>query len=338
MKKKLATTLAIWAFHGLSVKALATEMIWNGSIDADGTRTFSSIHEAETNQEINLGAHVKFDDKVSLDLGITSNNGSVPNGGGQVDERWSDIRFNGVSLNIQFTENVTAHAGDLVYTEGAFRYFEYHSTGLFAAAFPDSHLRGASLSWNELNVAAGISDISSHITNSYLSYTLHIKSAAIKPYSYLQISDSYDTLHFVGGFAFDGHWNKNSLTGNMSYHQEKWSDPTFTFLFEPHLEREALSMDVTAFYAHLPKRAATIAVPDHWFTYIEPQMQLHPWFRLGVSSEIHQYTNAAGTLFRSLLMAHVTPHEQVELRVFGGPSKLQAERYWLIGGELQAQF
>lgn len=337
MKTKHAATAAFLSLCSV----YATEVTWSGSIDADAIRNFGDKRGDETNQELTLGTHVAFDEKISLDLAFAASNGSAPDGDGAPEERWSSVDFDGFLLNMQVRESLSLHAGDHVYAEGSFRYFAYHSTGTYSATFTDTPLRGASLEWNGLEAAVGTSDISAHITNGYLTYAVEFSPLTIRPYALVQVSADYDTLTRVGGIAGAVTWGDNFIDANVSYLQEKNGDPTFTLLVEPQFFLGSLRFDLTGFYAYLPHKPATIGVPDEWLVYGEPQIQLHPWFRLGLSGELHdidQNPEQTQLWTRTLIQGHITPHEQATILLFGGKAWAEDLAFWQIGGEVLAEF
>lgn len=341
MKTKLVATAMILPLCCPFWAMASTEVTFSGALDADAVRSWGDQRGDQTNHELSLCAHIQWDERVSLDLGVASSNGATPAGGGAPDERWSSVDFDGALLNLQINPSWSVHFGDLVYTEGAFQYFGYRSTGTYSAGFVDMALRGSALRWNGFEGAVGISDLSTHTTNSYVSYAIEFVRATWKPYVVLQISADYDTLTKIGGIAINGEWGEQLLSANVSYLQEKESDPTFTFLAEPQFQFGTLGLDLTGFYAYLPSKPASLGVPDEWFVYAEPNVKLHPWFTIGLSGELHeadQNTDSDSELVRTLVMGHITPQEQVELLVYGGPTWLDSQKYWQAGASVTAEF
>lgn len=341
MGKKTATKVALLGLCLGLGNTQATEVTWNGSVDADAIRNYGDVSSDETNQEISIGANVKFDENVSLDVRFVSSNGSTPDGDGVPKERWSSVEFDGALLNLQLRENMSVHLGDLVYAEGAFRYFAYHSTGSYAGAFTDTPIRGAAFKWNGFEVAAGVAEESDHTTNSYASYSFAFGAHVIKPYQLFVIAEDGEMIHSTSGLNYSGIIGSHQWNANYACLVNSHSDPTFTMQIEPRLEFGAFAFDASAFYSYIPDVPVTLSVPDEWFLFGEPQWSIHPWVALGISGEVHdinQDSDVTEIWSRTLLHVHVTPTENVNIRLFGGRAWTDEIAYAQAGGEVLAEF
>ena len=285
-----------------------------GEVEFEGNAHFKQVdpredlaNNAEDNKwfhdyssTFNLLFQVRFSDKWSAEAAISADDDNAAPG----------FAYDGAFVQYQFNDNLAIKVGDLTYSEGALRYYDYDDPGDAAVGLTERNVRGIEinaygfllgLGWgrddddcidwlSEENEESGCKSYDAH-----LAYELALGSHTIRPFlnyqSYQQKNAKRLRAGVTANLAFGEGLNVQIAYGLLSDAlQEDNPKMSHAFAVEPELNLGKLHIKGSAFYAYKADEEdapTEIEVPEYMFAYVEPSFDMTEAFSLGVQGEFH---------------------------------------------------
>ncbi|MBQ5610525.1 MAG: hypothetical protein IIU83_02910 [Fibrobacteraceae bacterium] len=259
------------------------------------------------------------------------------------DAEGSSPRFLYDGAYLQYTKNkmLNYRIGDLTYSEGKFKYYDYDDTGKFAAGLRDRNIRGAEINFWDMSLGAGFKrGLVAFEDNGFevieedsRSYIIHF--AANIPFS-THLFRSY--INYESNQASES----NSLRSGMVLHlnfapyfnlqavhasytdklREKYPRFSQAITVEPELNLGMMNLKGTFYYAFLHdnlEKATPIEVPEYMFAYLEPGFSFSKKFSLGLPVEYHTMSLDDDDNLEQIFVGprfYLTPAERLSIKSF----------------------
>lgn len=319
MKKQMQFGLVL--LFAVTVSAFAEEKKENSAetsaVSISGEVQFNSYtgdlwnddkvnHSYESTFDLNIG--VKFNDEWYAEVQLEADGESTD----------PTAVYNGAFIQYSKGENLVIKAGDLAFSEGAFlNYYGYDDPADNAAGMAEHAIRGVEIDYSGfvLGLGFGRGDNDNQVCveeesdaeneescvntayNAHLAYEFGLGEHILRPfvdYKSYQEKD-HNELHAgldanlkFGAFTFHGVYGLHADNLNES-------EPAVThaFLAEPSFESERFNVKATVFYALFDDDAPTVhgeEIPEYFFAYVEPSVNLFGALTLGIPLEYHTNT------------------------------------------------
>lgn len=303
-------------------------------------------HSYESTFDLNVGA--KFNDNWYAEVQL------------EADGETTDPTaiYNGAFIQYTRNENFLVKVGDLAFSEGAFlNYYGYDDPADNAAGMAEHAIRGVEVDYYGFvfGLGFGRGDNDNQICseeesgedgeqkcinvayNAHLAYEFGLGEHTLRPfvdYKSYQEKD-HNELHAgidanlkFGGFALHGVYGLHA--DNLG---EDTPAVTHAFLAEPSFETERFSVKASVFYALFDDDAPTVhgeEIPEYFFAYVEPSVNLFGTLTLGIPLEYHANTlNDDEDLgsFDAGARLYFTPVEGLDITGFAMLSKPLGDDY-----------
>ena len=331
----IGTTLLAGSLYAMD--STGVEVSFSGYIDADmaGTVIKGSKVNYESNQEVDLTASVKYNDKVSVDLFITNLSGNVPAGGGG--PRWNELAFDGAVVNWALDGMGTLMVGDMVMSGGAFNYYFYKRTVRYAAVLKETYTRGLGMDFDfGTSVYVGSSDLGVNYADFFLAHSLETDAFMVRPFFWALLGEG--DVMMRPGVDFSVKAGELAVSGAVGALMDPDKDPTINFLVEPSMSMGDISIAASVYYSMQadaiadrsgfgfasitdPALVASNGVTEEYFVYIEPGMSFNDHFAAGLPLEYHGgEKDADSETFAIVPTLYFYPTTDVEFWLWGGMS------------------
>ncbi len=261
---------------------------------------------------------VKFSDKWSADAAISADNTESAPG----------FAYDGAFVRYDASENLAFKVGDMTYSEGAFRYYDYDDPGDAAVGMAERNIRGLELDFHGLTVGIGFGtdDDDEYTTyDAHVAYDLELSGQTIRPYFNYKSYQTEDHNSMRTGVAanlvFGDKINVSAVYGLFSdFLGEDSPKMSHAFAVEPEVTLGKLTLKGTAFYAILDEEAPTaIDVPEYMFFYVEPVVSLCGSVAQGLPAEYHTMTLDSDAKLGQIFVgpkAYVNPTETLYVEAY----------------------
>lgn len=346
MRKHLTTFILLSA-----AAAFAADVEIHGDIDADYAtywdKDFSPLNAAD--QDIELEGTVHLDENVSVILDANTHSNYVSSDStvekamvrhetratamGDADNRWTAFNFDGVQLKWQFTPLAAVIFGDLTYSAGSFSYYYWRNPDDYAVILKTQSLRGIGVEVEGGKVYVGASDNNSHSLAAFGTYSFDLIA---KTEEHLAITPSIDWVFgkeisrsYTYALGTEIQYSKSigalnyGITGTWGTHPYK-GHGVHTFLVEPSLNYKFFNLAGSYYQALLAEEDSSaqdqIFTEDERMFYIEPSIDLHKKFSMGIDYEFHDPSKSVGGDSRHFVgpSFYVYPTSEAEVVLWGG--------------------
>lgn len=308
--------LSMLTAFALAGTALGAQVTFNGTFEAEyGTYLNKDfVVDNRANQDLGIDMNVALDEHVSATASFstqstyTSGDSLVESAHfrsryestplGDESNRWTGVQFDGILFSWQIQQQVAFVFGDLTYCAGAFNYYYWRNTGDYAAIIKDQGLRGIGFELEGGRVYLGASDNNDKSAVLFASYPFALLD---RTNNKLILTPVFDAIKGGGRdhrYTFGTEFEYSRSYTELNYAvRAAWGTRPFhgknvhTLLMEPSLSMGKFSFAGTGYMAVLANEDSTAAVqtstPDERLVYMEPAINLHPKFTLGLAGEWH---------------------------------------------------
>jgi len=347
MNIRTTFTKALAAVGLAGVSIYAAEVSISGGLDADMAGDWNndeSYFEFQSNNELDLTLGVQFSENVTVEAYATTVTGTLPYGGGAVEDRWGSFDFDGLTLLWDVSDMLSLSVGDLVFYEGGPSYYTYKT---YASVIPETFTRGVQFDVSGLSFAFGSADVTGAagaptVLDAYLAYTLESDAFMLKPFAFTRI-DQADDLAIAAGVSTSVSAGDLGVDATVGINKVGEGDVATSILVEPSIGMGDMSVAGSFYYAILPDDGSTVgSIPEEGYFYVEPGMSLSDGFAVGLPLEFH--LGAKDVDDESIWVvptAYFYPAEDVEWWVWAGaviPTYDDGETAFSIGSEVIASF
>lgn len=343
MKNRLSSNLlfGLAAATLLSVPAMAqdakgTEVKFSGEVEFDAY-TGDILNDDKQSHEyastFDLNVDVKFNEKWSASVQL------------EADGESSDPAaiYNGAFVQYTHNDNLAVKFGDLTFSEGAFlNFYGYDDPADNAAGMSEHDIRGVEIDYSGIvfglgfgrggndNLECVLEDGEESCVgvayDAHLAYELALGENVLRPYvDYKSYQEAeHNELH--AGLEAKLKFGALGLHAVYGLHADNLGEDTpemtHAFLAEPSLEIGKVGVKGTAFYAYFDDAAPTVhdeEIPEYFFAYVEPSMNVLEFLSLGLPLEYHTNTldkDDDVSTFDVGVRAYFTPVEGLELTGF----------------------
>lgn len=287
--------------------AASPKVEFTGMLDADVVGTYDKDNKKisyQANHEADLVANAKFSEKTSIFLGLTSyttgakdeegnsiTNGATPGGGTPANDasHWDKVSFDGIWASHEFGNGLKLTGGDFAVTEGAFSYYGYKRTRLFASVMSENYFRGVGVDFMGASLYAGADDAADSTTEVYAAYTLEAGPATVHPFAFY--STNMDGITNVkAGLTGDYSFGPGSVKATYGFVKDDGMDPSHTIKVEGSVAFGKISVAGTAYYAITSdEKPSALSVPEEAFYYVEPDYAFSDLISAGPALELHTF-------------------------------------------------
>lgn len=323
---------------------------FSGMLDADVVATYDKENERlgyQANHEADLVANAKFSEKTTISLGFTSfTAGATPAGGTPANDatHWDKVSFDGIWASHEFGNGLKLTGGDFAITEGAFSYYGYKRTRLFASVMQENYFRGVGVDFMGASLYAGADDAADSTTEIYAAYTLEAGPAAVHPFAFYSTNGN-GVKNIKAGLTGDFNFGPGSVKATYGFLRDDEMDPSHTIKVEGSASFGSISVAGTAYYAIVSdeKPSAVGGVPEEAFYYIEPDVAFSDLISAGPAFELHTFEkDVEDAQLMVLPNLYINPAAGMQFVFWGGPSipleDKDAEVTYAFGSELIASF
>jgi len=311
---------------------------YTGDLFRDGAKD----HSYASTFDFNVG--VKFNDQWSAEVQLEADGESTD----------PAAIYNGAFIQYTKNENFVVKAGDLTFSEGAFlNYYGYDDPADNAAGMAEHDIRGVEVDVRGFvfGIGFGRGDNDNQVCveedgeescvgvayDAHLAYELGLGEHSIRPYvdyksyqeaKHNELHAGVDAILKFGGFGVHAVYGLHADALG-----EDEPGATHAFLLEPSFETETFSVKASAFYALMDDDAPIDhgeEIPEYFFAYVEPGMNLFGALSLGVPVEYHTNTLDSDEKLESFaagLRLYFTPVEGLEVTGFGMLNKPLGDDY-----------
>jgi hypothetical protein len=351
---------------GLSAFAAETtgpKVEFTGMLDADAVGTYDSDAQKmnyQANHEADLVANAKFSEKAVISLGLTSYTTSpTPAGGTPANDpsHWAPMYFDGIWANYEFDNGLKILGGDFAVSEGAFSYYAYKRTRVFASVMPENFFRGVGIDLKGVSVYAGADDAST-ATEVYAAYAFESGNFTARPFAFYS-NDGTDVINLKAGLTAGATLGDHSFKATYGLVKDNDLDPTHTMKVEGTLGFGKISVAGSAYYSIIsdskPSYVATLVAADptdptsigvyleEGFFYVEPDYAFSDVLAAGPAFEYHLGQKGARDSWSGIYPnLYVNPAAGMQFVFWGGPTipmdDTNADVTFAIGSEFIASF
>ncbi len=300
-----------------AIAAFAVDVELHGDIDADYAtywdEDFSPTNAA--NQDIKLEGKVLLDENVSVtvkgrthsnyvtagDTGISRvRNESRATAMGDAENRWTGFDFDGIQFTWQFTPLVRVIFGDLTYSAGGFSYYYWRDTEDYAVILQDKQIRGIGFEVENGKAYIGATENNAHSLAAFITYGFDLISKTEERFT---ITPSLDWVFgkeisrsYTYALGTEVQYTKSTdnfnygITATWGMHPYK-GHGVHSFLVEPSFNYRFFNLAASYFQALLADDEAPVEeqifTEDERMIYIEPSLDLHKKFSMGLAYEYH---------------------------------------------------
>ncbi|MCL4101427.1 hypothetical protein [Fibrobacter sp. HC4] len=311
---------------------------YTGDLFSDGPKS----HNYASTFDFNVG--VKFNDQWSAEVQLEADGESTD----------PAAIYNGAFVQYTKSENFVVKAGDLTFSEGAFlNYYGYDDPADNAAGMAEHDIRGVEVDFNGFvfGLGFGRGDNDNQVCaeedgeetcvgvayDAHLAYELGLGEHTLRPYvDYKSYQEpKHNELHAgvdanlkFGGFGFHAVYGLH-----VDALGEDEPGATHAFLVEPSFEVGGFNIKATAFYALFDEDAPIDhgeEIPEYFFAYVEPSLNLVGALTLGIPLEFHSNTLDSDEdlgSFAAGLRLYFAPVEGLEITGFGMLNKPLGDDY-----------
>lgn len=331
--------------------AFAVDVELHGEIDADYAsywdKDFSPTNAA--NQDIRLEGKVFLDENVSVSVFGRSHSNYVNADGtvgvsevrhenratamGDNENRWTAFDFDGIRLAWQFTPLARVVFGDLTYNAGEFSYYFWRNTETHAVILQDQNIRGIGFEVENGKAYIGATENNSHSLATFASYGFDLISRTEERFTITpsidwvfgkEISRSYTyALGTEIQYAKSTDFFSYGINATWGTHPYK-GHGVHTFLVEPSFSYRFFNLAGSYYQALLADEDAPakeqIFTEDERMFYIEPSVDLHRKFSMGMAYEFHDPDSNEGGDSRHFVgpSFYLYPTVEAEIVFWGG--------------------
>lgn len=338
----------------LAVLANAEEsgpkVTFTGMLDADVVAAYDKENERFgyfANHEADLVANAKFSEKTAIFLGFTSfTSNGVPGGYTPANDasHWDKVSFDGIWATHEFENGLKLTGGDFAVTEGAFSYYGYKRTRLYASVMQENYFRGIGVDFMGATLYVGADDAADSTTEVYGAYTLEAGPATVHPFGFYSTNGN-GVKNIKAGLTGDVAVGPGAVKATYGFIKDDEMDATHTIKVEGSAAFGAISVAGSAYYAVLSDElpSAPAGVPEESFFYVEPDYAFSDLISAGPAFELH--TGAKDVDDASVWVLpnlYINPAAGMQFVFWGGPSipvqDKDAEITYAFGSELIAAF
>ena len=302
----------------LAAASFAVDVELHGDINADFAsywdKDFSPTNAA--NQDLKLEGKVLLDENVSVSIFGRSHSNYVTEDSttetsmvrhenrathmGDKDNRWTAFNFDGIQLAWQFTPLARVVFGDLTYNAGAFSYYYWRNTEDYAVILRDQSIRGVGFEVENGKAYIGATDNNSHSLATFITYSFDLVSRTEERFT---ITPSFDWIFgkeigrsYTYAIGTEVQYTKSTNTFNYGITATWGTHPyqghgVHTFLVEPSLNYRFFNLAASYYQALLADKDSSVVdqtfSEDERMFYIEPSLDLHKKFSMGMAYEFH---------------------------------------------------
>lgn len=331
-------------------EAAGPKVEFTGMIDADVVGTYDSDAERvvyQANHEADLIATSKFSEKTSISLGLTSfTAGGTPGGLTPANDpsHWDKVSFDGVWASHEFGNGLKLTGGDFAVTEGAFSYYGYKRTRLYASIMPENYFRGVGVDYMGASVYAGADDFAENTTEFYAAYTTEVGPATLHPFAFYS-TNGLGVKNTKAGLTADVGFGPGSVKATYGFIKDDEMDPTHTIKIEGGATFGKIAVAGTAYYAITSDEAPSGAggVPEEAFLYVEPDYTISDLFAVGPAFELHTFAkDVDDSQLWILPNVYINPAAGMQFVFWAGPTIYLGENApdptYAFGSEMIASF
>jgi len=306
-KHRIAAATLLFGLSAFAEEATGPKVEFTGMLDADVVGTYNSDAskmDYQANHEADLVANVKFSEKAVISLGMTSyTSAPTPGGGTPANDpsHWAPIVFDGVWASYEFNNGLKMLGGDFAVSEGAFSYYGYKRTRVFASVMPENYFRGVGFDLKGASLYAGADDAST-ATEVYGAYNFASGDFTARPFAFYS-DDAAGVENVKAGITLGGTFGSHSVKATYGFIKDNNMDPTHTMKVEGTLGFGKVSVAGSAYYSIIsdkkPTYVATIVAADpldptstgthleEGFFYVEPDYAFSDLLAAGPALEYH---------------------------------------------------
>lgn len=331
--------------------AFAVDVELHGEIDADYAsywdKDFSPTNAA--NQDIKLEGKLLLDENVSVSIKGRSHSNYVSDSGavgtakvrhenratamGDAENRWTAFDFDGIQLSWQFTPLVRVVFGDLTYNAGGFSYYYWRDTEDYAVILRDQNIRGVGFEVENGKAYIGASENNSHSLATFISYGFDLISRTEERFT---ITPSLDWVFgkeisrsYTYALGTEVQYSKSTnlfnygITATWGMHPYK-GHGVHAFLVEPSFNYRFFNLAASYYQALLADTdkpaSEQIMTEDQRMFYIEPSLDLHKKFSMGMAYEFHDPSQEVDKDSRHFIgpSFYLYPTVEAEIVFWGG--------------------
>ena len=331
-----ASVFAIPAFAEEAAEAKGPEVKFSGEVEFDaytGDIINEDIKSHSYASTFDLNVDVKFNEKWSASVQLEADGESTD----------PAAIYNGAFVQYTHNENFNVKLGDLTFSEGAFlNYYGYDDPADNAAGMAEHDIRGVEIDYNGiiLGLGYGRGDNDNQVCveedgeetcvgvayDAHLAYELGLGEHTLRPFvDYKSYQEAkHNELHAgIDANLKFGAFGLHAVYGlHADYLGEDEPKPTHAFLAEPSLAFGDVNVKGSVFYAHFDEDAPTVhseEIPEYFFAYAEPSMNVLEILALGIPLEYHTNTidkNEDVSTFDVGVRAYLTPVDGLEITGF----------------------
>ena len=323
----------------------------SGSVEFEANGHYKQVDprsETNNNREDNKIFHdysstfdllfqVKFGDKWSAEAAISADDDGTAPG----------FSYDGAFVQYKLNDNVAFKAGDFIYSEGAFRYYDYDDPGDVAAGMIEHGIRGIEVDAYGLTVGFGLgtgeddceaSDVGCTTYDIHIAYDFSLGKNTIRPYlnykSYQVENGNGLRAGVTANLAFGDVANIQLVYGLYSDALSEDSPKmSHALSVEPELNLGKFSVKGSAYYAILDDDAPTaIDAPEYMFAYVEPVYSITDFLSVGIPCEYHTMTLDSDADLEQVFVgpkAYANPVENLYIEAY-------ARAFFPIGDDYEA--
>jgi hypothetical protein len=328
------------------VQALETKITGTVSTDVGVYYDQNMDYQSMANHDIYLGINGQLDEGVSALVNLRMYSSMLDATGERrvsiarsraegavINTPEAQMQVHDVSLRWNFTEGGTLLMGDLFYSAGGTSYYAFSSIDHYSAILPLRGLRGVGFHAADGKVYFGSPlNEKDHGILTYLTYDVPVinkirESLVVSPVADLFISGSPRAHRLTFGTEFD----YSKTTDNVNYGvYGAWSwlrlgedSSTHTLLVEPSMVVGMFSLGAVGYYAFQANKNADplnqAYMPEQNFVVLEPGLQFHRLFAMGIPLEYHDKNVAASKdeYYRGGLAFYLYPTQNAALTAWG---------------------
>ena len=305
----LSTSLAASFLFAQDAKSDGPSFAVSGSVEFEANTHYKQVDprgEIDNNAEDDKWFHdysstfdllfqVKFNDEWSAEAAISADDDNTAPG----------FAYDGAFIQYQLNDKIAIKAGDMTYSEGAFRYYDYDDPGDAAAGMMERSIRGIEVDAYGLVVGLGFgtddddcdaSGAGCTTYDAHVAYELALGDHTIRPYV------NYKSYQVENANSLRAGVTANLVFGTMANVQlvyglysdalsEDSPKMSHAFTVEPEVNLGKFSIKGTAYYALLDDDDPTLVdAPEYMFAYVEPLFAINDLLSVGVQGEYHTMT------------------------------------------------
>lgn len=301
----------------------AADVVVNGNINADYAtywdKDFDPTNAA--NQDIDLSVKANLNESFSatvktnihsnyLDsMGVlqasevrhTQNRATAIN---DTENRFTDIKFDGVFFRWEINPNVATVFGDLSYSAGSFNYYFWRDSSRYNVISKEQRIRGLGVELEGGKVYIGASENNTSSVLAFGSYPIELLSRteerlvltpSVEWAFGSDIGRSYTyAIGLEAVYAKSQGEMNYGVTATWGTHPYK-GESVHSFLLEPSFNYDFFNIGATFYQALLAEKdssvQAQIFTEDQTLLFVEPSVDLHQKASLGIAYEYHDPSN-----------------------------------------------